>query len=668
MPPSTPPGFRPGRWFGGWCLGLLLFTPAVLTAAPDPATLAQAFFRSPALSKLAISPDGTHAAALFSSDGTERVVVRPLDGGAASPIVGLDDPEARLRWLRWANDERLLFAVEEPMESRSPPRPRRTRLYAVNRDGSDYTHLARNWGKFLLLGRGSFQIEDRITDWLRNDPDHVLITVRKPTEAYPSVYRMEVETGGLERVVTAVDGVLYWYTDHDGVVRAGSGYEHGNFVLVARRSESDPWQTISRHGQGEGGLEFIDFSYDPGLIYVRRERDDGFMALYEYHLGEERLGKELFAAPGFDVPSWLEFSRERRVLTAAGYYAAGPERHFFDDTAHTEHQALAGALRGRYTDIVSQSRDRKVALVEASSPVHPTTYYLYRREAQELSLASESYPMLAGLRMSEVAVVSYPARDGLEIPAILTRPPVDGPLPTIIMPHGGPSVRDVLGFDAPAQYLAALGFAVLQPNYRGSTGYGSAHETAGHQQWGLAMQDDLTDGVRWLVETGVADPDRVAIYGASYGGYAALMGLVKTPELFRCGASYAGPSDLVRMLNHDKGYLFSEINVPLIGGSLKDRERLRETSPLENVDRIRVPVFLGHGEEDERVSVSHSTLLAKALERAGREVELVVHEDVAHSFRDEASRIDFYTRLGRFLLGCTAPRPQATTASSGTAR
>ena len=245
------------------------------------------------------------------------------------------------------------------------------------------------------------------------------------------------------------------------------------------------------------------------------------------------------------------------------------------------------------------------------------------------------------------------------VPAYLTRPEgSDGRgLPLVVMPHGGPSARDVWGWDPPVQFLASLGFAVLQPNFRGSTGYGSSHWSAGLQEWGLAMQDDITDGVRWLIESGTADPDRICIFGASYGGYAALMGLVKTPELYRCAASYAGPTDLVMMLNHDKGYIFSEINVPFVGSTLKDRARLRDNSPLERVASFRSPVLLGHGEDDERVHVAHSQKLAKALAAAGKPVELIVLENEAHAFRAEEGRIRFFAELGRFLLEHTARRP-----------
>jgi dipeptidyl aminopeptidase/acylaminoacyl peptidase len=656
---------RPRVLAGAAGLALLLQVGpgAAARAAAEPPSaraLAEKFFRNPFLTGLEISPDGSKLAALHSRDGQEMIVVRDLGGGEARSIVGLPDPEARFRWLRWANDRRLLYAVEEPMQGHfAPPRPRRTRLYAIDADGSNFEHLAKNWGKFLLLGRGEFQFEDDLIDVLEDDPDHVLMGIRKPTDVYPGIYRMEVVGGGLERVQPPMDGILVWFTDSTGGVRAGYGYENKRYRVVARVRPDGEFVELAEYSRDEDWLHFEGFAADPATLYVSRARDDGYGALYEYDLETRALGPEIFAAPGYDVPAWLEYSGRPKHLTAVGYLAQGPARHFVDDAAGDLQAALDHSLPSTFNRIVNESRDRNVAIIEASSDTVPPTYYLFDVAAKRLTHLASSHAELAGIGLAPMEAVEYTARDGMTIPAYLTvprdTPPED--LPAVIYPHGGPSARTARGFEPTVQYLAALGFAVLQPNYRGSTGLGDAHEAAGLRQWGLAMQDDITDGVRWLVDSGVADAHRICIYGASYGGYAALMGLVATPELYRCAASYAGPTDLVMMLNDDKGYLFSEINVPLVGSSTKDREQLRATSPLQNVEKIRAPVFLAHGEDDERVNVSHSTRLAKQLQKAGKSVELMVFEDLAHSFRDEKDRIDFFARLGEFLVANTRPPP-----------
>ncbi len=603
-------------------VSLLVAAPASASDPPDPAALAAQFFRNARFTGVEISPGARRIAVLFSRQGREMIVVRDMPSGQPTPIVELPDPEARLRWLAWVNDTRLLFGVEEPLRTGGPPpRPRRSRLYAINADGSGYTHLARNWAKFLLLGRGDFQYEDNVVDFLAHDPDHVLVAVRKPGEAYPGVYRLDVASGGLEPTVNSLDGVTTWHADHRGVVRAGSGYEHKTYRLVARRSADVPFTEIASFSFEDAWVGFEGFGFDPDTLYLSKAGDGGLRALYEYDLESGELGRRVYAHERFDVPGWLEYDDGREILTAVGYLAEGPERFFLDPEAEKRQRALDAALPASFNRVVSESADRSVAIVLASSDVVAPAYYWFEPEEKKLQFLFERYPALAGRPLAQMQAVSYPARDGRTIPAYLTLP-LAAPgedLPAVVLPHGGPTSRDVRGFDREAQYLAALGFAVLQPNFRGSTGYGSDHLAAGFRQWGLAMQDDLTAGRDWLVETGVADPRRVCIYGSSYGGYAALMGLIKTPDRFRCGAAYAAPADLVMLLNHQRGYLFSDQNVPLVGSTTKDRQQLNRTSPLDNVDKIRGPVFLAHGEDDDRVHVAHTQKLAKALKQEGRQ-------------------------------------------------
>ncbi|MFQ5527591.1 MAG: prolyl oligopeptidase family serine peptidase [Thermoanaerobaculia bacterium] len=651
-----------------WRFALAIAVLTVAGVAPGGASgtsvdeLAERFFKNARFSEPEISPDGKRIAVVYSEAGKEMIVVRSLAGGQAVPIVGLPDPEARLRWLRWVSDERLLFGVEEPYDlGAPPPRPRRTRLYAIDANGSNHVHLGQNWGTFILgRRRSSFQHEDDIIDFLEDDPNHVLISIRNPTESYPDVYRLSVSNGGVERVLPMEDGISTWYADHEGRVRAGFGYHHEKYRLVARPDVTGDFEELGEYESGGDWLGFEGFSFDSEIIYVSKANDDGVSALYEYDLSAMSAGREIFARPGFDVPSWLEFSKERRVLTAIGYRAQGPERHFVDEIAEKQQKALDAVLPKTFNRIVSKTADESAAIVLASSDSRPPRYYLFDVPNKKLSFLFWRFPDLAHVQFADEKPVAYTARDGMSIPGYLTLPRVRSSekLPLIVYPHGGPTSRDVLGFERAVQFFAALGFAVFQPNFRGSSGYGDEHRRSGYRQWGLSMQDDITDGVKWLVKTGVADPARVCIYGASYGGYAALMGLVKTPELFRCAAAYAAPTDLVMLLNHQRGYVFADSNRPLLGSTSKDKARLVATSPLKNIDKIRVPVFLAHGEDDDRVHVAHSQKLAKALQKAGKPVELIVIEDEAHSFRDESKRIELFQRLGAFVLENTIPKAE----------
>jgi dipeptidyl aminopeptidase/acylaminoacyl peptidase len=247
--------------------------------------------------------------------------------------------------------------------------------------------------------------------------------------------------------------------------------------------------------------------------------------------------------------------------------------------------------------------------------------------------------------------VGFRARDGLEIPGYLTLPTgrAGAPLPTILYLHGGPSARDVWGYDPTVQFLASRGFAVFQPNFRGSSGYGRRHAELGHEQWGLAMQDDVEDAARWLIEGGIADPDRIGIYGVGYGGYAALMALVKTPDAFAAGASLAGVTDLHAMLNDEAWLRSDRRSERTVGGWWSDWTRLRETSPAKHADRIRAPVLIAHGGADDVVHVRHAGKMAAALEKHGREVETLLYPGEVQGFVHERNRIDFHERLAEFF-------------------
>ena len=301
--------------------------------------------------------------------------------------------------------------------------------------------------------------------------------------------------------------------------------------------------------------------------------------------------------------------------------------------------------------------------MRSEGDVHPPRYYLFDREARLLAPLFSAYPELDDERLAPMQPIEYAARDGLAIPGYLTTPVGRGgpPFPAVILPHGGPWARDVWGWDASVQFLASLGFAVLQPNFRGSDGYGRSFGELGRGAWGQAMQDDLTDGARWLVEQGIADPERIGVFGASYGGFAALLALVREPELFRAGASYAGVTDLLTTLADDDWYLnMQEDMQELVGDRWGDRQRLREISPVERATEIRAPVLIGHGTEDPRVHVKQADAMIDALEEAGVEVVPLIYSGEVHGFIDERNAIDFFAHLGSFFEQHLArPEPAA---------
>jgi dipeptidyl aminopeptidase/acylaminoacyl peptidase len=464
-------------------------------------------------------------------------------------------------------------------------------------------------------------------------------------------------------LVAPQTGVRGWHADHLGQVRAASGATlHGTrmFTLVRTQASGSFDELIRFDPFEQPGFIFAAFGEKPESIYVRTLGAVERSALHAYDLTTRTLGPVIFEHPEVDVgPVWTS-ERDGRLI-AVGYTTDRSRWHYFDPVMQRDQIEIDRALPHTQNQIVEMDQAERIALVSSSSDVAAPRYSIYDRERDELHPLPELYPDLRPEQMSPMQPIEFAARDGLVIHGYLTRPrdAAAGPLPMILLPHGGPTVRDVWGWDPEVQFLASRGFAVLQVNYRGSSGYGSRHMSLGYKQWGLAMQDDLTDAVKWAIAEGIADPARVGIYGGSYGGYAALMGLAKTPELFRAGASFAGVSDLITLLDDFELYAFSDFNTPTKGDDWKDREQLAATSPARLADRIRAPVLIAQGTQDPIVHEKQAHEMIDALEAAGGDVEYHIYQDEVHGFLDERNAIDFYTKLAAFferhLLGEARP-------------
>ena len=637
----------------GVLLPSLLLASLVHAADPQPSGSTAAFFANPVLSSPRISPDGKHIAALYSDGDAQVIVVRAVDGGKFEAIASLPTEETRFRWLDWANADRILISLQG--RNRNPSshkvRSRATRMVGIDRDGDNFTLIGEKWKDKFAGDRGTHtavrdevQIQDAIVSWLPNDPEHVLIEYQDPTMEFPDVRKLDVRSGKLGHAQRHMQRVSSWAADHDGHVRVGIGYRDTDYALFARRGRKGRFRELDFGAQG---LRFVDFSYEPHILYVRKSHQ-GRDAIYEYDIEKKQLGKQIFSRSDVDAGS-LVFDRARELLVGVEYVVDEPRRQFIDEVAEREQAKLDRALPDTWNTIVSETPDRTRAIVLATSDRQPPAFYIYDRATKRLGSLFASYPGVDPASLAPIRAVSYAARDGVTIPAYLTVPPGLEPknLPVIVFPHGGPRERDYRRYDAVVQFLASRGFAVFQMNFRGSAGYGDAFEERGYREWGLATQRDIEDGTRWLIAEGIADADRIGIYGASYGGYAALMGLVSTPELYRAGASYAGVTSLPMLLSDDKAYLLaSPFNRDRIGD---DRTRLKATSPLENVDAIRAPVFLAHGQDDAQVHIRHSSKMASALSRADKPVEYMEFENEVHGFLLEQNRIAFYDKLASFF-------------------
>lgn len=651
-----------------WRSGFTVLAAAwIATAAAElPSRIpVKALFANPTIDSPVISMDGKQVAYVLSQGDLQVIVARPLAGGAAKPLIKFEETGTRLSWLRWANDTRLLISAQTRSQSAIHVASRETRMFGVDLDGRNFTWLGKGWP---VYGQDSLAVrfQDDIVHVTPRDPATLLMSIWPPYEQSPMVAQVDVANGKFRRVEERHDGVTEWFADSNGDVRAGEGVSNDRYQLWFRQEAGAKFEkVIERRMFEEDGPEFAGFHSDPARIYVT-SLHGGRDAVFEFDTRTKTLGALVFADPRVDVDGIERDSGPERRAIGVAYTVDRPEVHFFDDTAEREYLSLGDTLRSEFGfavshDTISQSADGTRQLLAVWADRQPPVFYCYDRTLKRLVRLFEQRPGVRAADLAPTRRIDFTARDGLPISGYLTLPVGIEPkqLPVIALVHGGPWSRDSIGWDPEVQLLANRGYAVLQVNFRGSSGLGQAFLQAGYREWGQKIQDDITDGVKWLIAQGVADPDRIGIMGSSYGGYATLVGLAKTPELYRAGAAYASVTDIELLISDDKWYDWGyDWHQTMVGGERGDKTRLRESSPLRHVADIRVPVLLGHGTDDQRVHVRQSQRMAEALKKAGKDYQYLEFPDEVHGFLLEANRVRWYETLIDFFdrnLAARAP-------------
>ncbi len=621
---------------------------------------AEEFGRLPAVSNVLLSPSGSHFAAVRSVKGKPFLAIHDFSAtdGDATEFMALKlrkDLDEKVRTLHWLNEETVGIVFEFDGNRQGVPTTE-TRLIAMRRDFS--------WGSVLPRaktdGLYNTQLAHKILDFLPDDPEHILMVLdRSGTGHELNVYRVSLNDASFRTRDVGGAYVAAYDVDQQGRVRLRVDVQEDERRLYTRDPDGRKWRLLERADR-TAGFEFspVGFADNPSRLLVLSLNDSGRAALFEYDIAQSRLSNVVHSDPGLDVLG-VERDPYTRKLIGVRKAADYPVIHYLDPELQKVQQEVDSALTDTTNTLSNFDRSRKQFVVHATSPRHPGTYYLYTRKEKTLRPLAASYKQLGSDDLYPVKAIDYDARDGLKIRGYLTRPSGNPPHPLILLPHGGPTARDYLRFDYMAQFLASRGYAVLQPNFRGSTGYGEDFQAAGRGEWGLKMQDDLEDGTRAMIERGVADADRICIVGWSYGGYAALIATVKTPRLFACAVSGAGVSDIRRMLKEHSRYKFATKNPPSIGHIRKDKDKLRDNSPINGVDAIEVPVLLVHGDKDLVVSVEHSKRMARILKKFGKPHRLVILEDGDHHLSAEPNRIRFLKELEVFLATHLAPRAKS---------
>jgi dipeptidyl aminopeptidase/acylaminoacyl peptidase len=625
------------------------------------------FVRRDTFKDIKISPTGEYLAATVPrEDRTGLIILRRASGEVtASFALGRD---THVEDFVWVNDERVVMGMSEAFGQRDEPQLT-GEMFAVNADGSRLVNLV---GYRVDSGGAGTRIKPReaervagyLVDDLPNDDKYVIVAIWPFTkDPYARAERMDVYTGRRNTVARVPVERATFTTDNQGVVRFARGAGVDNFSkLYYRAGERDEWRLVNDESQ-TGQFEFVlGFSPDDRVAYLQVEYPEGPDGVVAFDVG---TGERTPVFRDDDADPW-QVIRE----TGASHAPVGlvlmdgtPRTVFFDDASTDARlqRTLEAAFAGQSVLVTSSTRDARQSLVQVSADTNAGDFYLFDRETMGASRVISRREWLWPEDMASMEPIRLEARDGLELHGYLTRPrgASEGRLPLVVLPHGGPfGVFNTWSFSDEVQLLARAGYAVLQVNFRGSGNRGRAFYQAGARQWGLAMQDDVTDATRWAIEQGIADPERICIYGASYGAYAALVGAAREPDLYQCAAGYVGVYDLQRMYRDDsrKG----KSSVTWLNDWLGDEDSLAGRSATDMADRIKVPVFLAAGGEDEVAPVEHTEAMAAALQRAEVPVETLIYPTEGHGFYDEQRRIEYYTRLLDFLarhLGGARAKP-----------
>ncbi len=600
------------------------------------------FFKNPQKIRLRLSPNGEYIAFLMPWQTRFNIHVQEIGSNEVARIT--ESTERDIIQYNWANNNRIVYAQDTAGDENY-------RAYAVDIDGSNPIDLTPFEG-----------VKVGLVDELRDNDDEMLISMNKRDAHVFDVYRINVNTAEMEMIAENPGNISTWITDHDGRLRIAMTADGVNESLLYRKTESDPFETIITTNFKDT-LHPLCFTFDNKYIYVASNIDRDKSAIYKYDIEKGEPLELIYDHPEVDVSQLLK-SRKRKVITGVTYTTDKRHYHFFDQERKALQETLEQRLPGYEVAVASMSKDESKVLVVTYSDKSMGTYYYFNRPTGELEKLVDISPWLKEDEMADMQPIQYVSRDGLTIHGYLTIPRGAEPknLPVIIFPHGGPWARDRWGFSPEVQFLANRGYAILQMNFRGSLGYGKAFWQASFKEWGRTMQDDITDGVNWLIEKEIADPKRIGIYGGSYGGFAVLAGLAFTPDLYAVGVDYIGVSNLFTWMAAIPPYweIGRQMFYEMIGDPEKDKELLEAASPIFHVDRIQAPLFVAQGANDVRVKKAESDQIVEALRERGVDVTYMVKENEGHGFMNEENRFDFYREMEGFLgkhLGGRVEKP-----------
>jgi dipeptidyl aminopeptidase/acylaminoacyl peptidase len=657
------------QWMAGvllmWGVGALTLLGAGGAQAQSVTTPVpvEAFFKPAQMRSAALSPSGRWLAAL-SSEGKKRVgfVVIDLEGKEGTRQIEANDKDD-VTWFRWVSDDWIVFRVYDPND-------RSTwglggGLMAMTRDGKTSRMLvSREWGTGDMVGRRVLEPNHSFVALGAPGSDEIIVEEWKwdvnNRYTHGVLKVLNVATSAMRTLLDDAPRASDWLLDHKGRPRVAVDYGDTETTVWWADAATGKWREIDKAPKFERKFA-PEYVQDDDTLMVTTRDGQGYMELRRFDFATGRpAGQPAITTPGFSPDVTAVREPNTRRLLGVQLLVDSWTTQWFDPTMRDLQARADARFPGRVNLLSCSPCDKpKSVLVFSYADTDPGMYVLYRPGDDKWQLIGRLRPEIEPSRMAELELFRTKARDGRDLPVWLTRPPQPAgaatkPAPTVVLVHGGPHVRGTQWeWDAEAQFLASRGYLVIEPEFRGSTGYGERHFKAGFKQWGLAMQDDITDALRFAVGKGWADADRVCIMGASYGGYASLMGLVKDPDQYRCGIAHIAVADPRFMFDFSWSDISPQAKAYSLPVTLGDRKaddaKLAATSPLEQAARIKAPVLLVHGGIDRRVPIQNGERMRDALQKNGKVYEWLVYPDEGHGFRYDNNRFDYYRRIEAFL-------------------
>ncbi len=589
------------------------------------------FFRNPEKTAFQLSPGGDYFSYLAPFESRLNVFIQKIGENEAVRITS--ETERDIAGYLWANNERVLFLKDTGGDENF-------HLYGVDIDGAN------------LNGLTVFdKVRTQIIDELEDIDSEIIIGLNKRNPQVFDPYRLNIINGEMEMLAENPGNIVGWMTDHEGKLRLAIASDGVNISYLYRPTEADEFEHAFTTSFKEN-LNPVLFTFDNKMVYALSDLGRDKQALVKFDIANGKEVEVLFETDEADV-SGVDYSRKDKKLLSTNYYVANRKTTFFDQEAEALYNKIQSQLPEHEIRFASHNKAEDKFMIRSFSDKSRGAYYLYDKSSDQLSKLADLSPWLNAAELSDMKPIQYTSRDGLTIHGYLTLPKGYEPknLPVVINPHGGPWARDYWGFNPEVQFLANNGYAVLQMNFRGSTGFGKQFWQASFKEWGKSMQDDISDGVKWLIDQGIADPEKVAIYGGSYGGYATLSGLCFSPELYAAGVDYVGVSNLFTFMKTIPPYWepMLEMLYEMVGNPETDSLLMASASPVFHVDKIRAPLFVAQGANDPRVNINESDQIVNALKESGVDVEYMVKDNEGHGFQNEENRFDFYRSMIVFL-------------------